>query len=190
MQPRQAKLQREADFTGARLETFGAVFVRHGLPGAVLAIVSWLYLFRDLDGLGGQFVADPQSYGVGILVTLLLCNLYAWRAEGHWGWRQFGWVVYLGLLSLWEEWLFRVALPDLMISVGAGLVLAVVVSNVLFGLLHYFTLRWRWQWCLGAAIGGLLLSRHFETHDNFALIVLFHWVGTFFNTPRLPSKSR
>jgi hypothetical protein len=64
----------------------------------------------------------------------------------------------------------------------------VVASNALFGFMHYFTLRWKWYWCVGAFLGGMALSRHLAQHQDLALIVAFHWIATFLNTPRPPGR--
>ena len=118
-----------------------------------------------------------------IFVALILYSLVRGRTISA---SQVGWTLYLGALSLWEELVFRVAIPYYLESVGFALGYGIVVSNLAFGLIHYFTLRWRWQWCLGAFLGGLALSRQMEVHFDLLLITAFHWIGTFINTPRPP----
>ena len=68
--------------------------------------------------------------------------------------------------------------------------LAVVVSNGIFGGLHYVTLRWKWHWCVIAALGGMGLARQFGEHGDLAIVIGIHWVATVLNTPRLPGRSR
>jgi membrane protease YdiL (CAAX protease family) len=62
---------------------------------------------------------------------------------------------------------------------------AVVISNVLFATIHFFTLRWRLIWVVFAFLGGLGLSR-VMTHDDLLVVIWLHWIGTFLNTPFPP----
>ena len=98
-------------------------------------------------------------------------------------------MLYLLAVSVWEEWVFRLALPWFGQALGFDLRVAVILSNVLFGALHYFTLRWKWPWCLAAFFGGMALSRQYAEHQDLAMIIALHWVATFVNTPRLPGRS-
>lgn len=188
--PSQRRLQREDDFTGERLTAFRQVFLRHGLPGVALGVVFLVY-----PGTASLLSAHVSSVntelylacGIGLAVGL---SLYAAIIDRGWRPVQLGWVVYLGLLSLWEEWVFRLALPHFLEGFGVDLFHAVIVSNVLFGAMHYFTLRWKWPWCLGALLGGLALSKQLELHQDLLLIAAYHWIGTFLNTPRSPGSRR
>lgn len=190
--PSQRRLQRAPDFTGGRLDTFRAIFLRHGLPGAVLGVICLLH--PDMRALlaegSAALLADPVQYvlaGVMIFIGLVAYTFYLDRKIDL---PRLGWVVYLLLLSAWEEWVFRLALPYFAEQQGVALRVAVVVSAVAFGAIHYFTLRWKWQWCLGALLGSLALSRQMEQHFDLALVIGIHWVATFINTPRLPGRSR
>jgi len=189
--PSQRRLQRPPDFTGQRLRTFRTVLLRHGLPGALLGALCLLHpqaiglLTSALSGM----LSTPLPYvAVG---SLLFGGLmaYAWIIDRRLGAQAVGWILYLLGISIWEEWVFRVAIPYLGQAHEIHLGAAVVGSNVLFGLMHYFTLRWKWQWCLGAALGGLALSRHFGNHFDLAMVIGLHWVATFVNTPRPPGRS-
>ena len=42
-------------------------------------------------------------------------------------------------MSIWEEWLFRLAIPYFGRSQGFDLAAFVLLSNLAFGVLHYFT---------------------------------------------------
>lgn len=188
----QRRLQREADFTGSRLSSFRAVALRHGLPGALLGLAclalpgSWSILQSGL----AQAIENPlRVIGVSIAIFFGL-NLYAWYIDRAWRIEKAGWVLYLGAVSAWEEWVFRLALPYFAVSGGATLMTSVIVSNLIFAVAHYFTLRWKWQWCLLAFIGGVALSRQFAEQENLMLIIFIHWVATFINTPRLPGGSQ
>jgi hypothetical protein len=183
------RLQRPPDFTGRRLDSFREVFFRHGLPGALLGALFLLHptaqglLARAMEPV----LNHPGVYLLGgglVLAGLTTYGLYIGGVRIQ----QFGWVLYLGVLSLWEEWVFRLALPYSLQSFGFSLMSAVLVSNLLFGAAHYFTLRWKWQWCVIACLGGLAFSRQMNEHFDLLLVAGIHWVATFVNTPRLPSR--
>jgi len=185
------RLQRDRDFTGDRLTTFREVFLRHGLPGAILALVC-----LGIPGLQIVFaeglekgLARPQLHVVSLVFLFLALNAHAWLIDRRWDLPKLGWIVYLGALSLWEEWVFRLAIPTLLEGVGASLWVAATLSALAFGAAHYFTLRWKWQWCVAAFVGSLALSRQMQLHDDLLLITAIHWVATYLNTPRPPGYS-
>ncbi len=190
--PGQNRLQRQADFTGSRLTRFSQVLLRHGLPGAALGGI--YLLVPEMRALGAEavapFAADPVRYltwAIGLFAAMLV---YAGVMDRRLDAATAGWILYLLGISLWEEWAFRVALPAFAELHGLPLFAAVLLSNAAFGAAHYFTLRWKWQWCVLAALGGLALSRHFQQHGDLAVIAGLHWAGTFLNTPRLPGRNR
>jgi hypothetical protein len=190
--PSQRRLQRPPDFTGVRLKSFRAVFLRHGLPGLVLGALCFAHPdLRALlpEALAG-FSAAPIRYltvGLAILAALIA---YAAFIDRRLDARQVGWIFYLLLISIWEEWLFRLAIPSINTAQGLDARTAVIISNALFGLMHYFSLRWKWYWCVAAFLGGMALSRNMAQHHDLALVIAFHWVATFLNTPRLPTPNR
>ncbi|MEE4381902.1 MAG: CPBP family glutamic-type intramembrane protease [Pseudomonadales bacterium] len=190
--PSQRRLQRPPDFTGGRLERFDQVFVRHGLAGAVLgAACLWVPELRALldETLTSLRLAPGRYLLAGLLLLgLMLCN--AWRIDRRVEAATVGWVLYLLALASWEEWLFRLVVPATLTDSGLPPGAAVMIANAAFGALHYFTLRWKWQWCLAAFVGGLALSRHLHEHADLAHIVLLHWVATYANTPRPPGSAR
>jgi hypothetical protein len=190
--PSQRRLQRPPDFTGGRLRTFRAVALRHGLPGAALAVLCLLHPeVRALlaPALAG-FVADPLRYlAFGGLIFAALAT-HAWFIDRRLDGPALGWIVYLLLISVWEEWVFRLAIPYFAAANGADLRSAVIVSNVIFAVMHYFTLRWKWPWCLAAGLGGMALSRNLAQHFDLALVIGIHWIATYLNTPRLPGRPR
>lgn len=165
--------------------------MRHGLPGALLALICFA-----IPNLGPVFVdsmakglASPGVYAGAALVIFIGLNAYAWLIDRTWSPAKMVWIVYLGGLSFWEEWVFRLALPELIERAGASVWIAALVSAALFGAAHYFTLRWKWPWCVGAALGGLMLSRQMGIHNDLLLITAFHWIATYLNTPRPPGSS-
>ena len=166
--------------------------MRHGLPGLALALA-----FVAIPALQAHFIdsleramANPVRYALWAVVIFIGLNLYAWRTDRHWDLSKLGWIAYLGILSLWEEWVFRIAIPQTLEGLGASIWLAAALSAIAFGSAHYFTLRWKWQWCVGAMIGGLSLSRPMEMQGDLLLITAFHWIATTWNTPRPPGQSR
>ena len=66
---------------------------------------------------------------------------------------------------------------------------AIIVSNALFGAIHYFTLRWKLGHCVFAALGGIGLSRLLESSGDLMLVILVHFIATFLNTPRSPEAA-
>jgi len=189
--PSQRRLQRQPDFTGGRLNTFSQVFLRHGLPGAIFGLLClayppmWDLLLKSLTG----FLSRPDLYVSAAVAILIGLNLYAWYIDRGWQADKLGWIIYLGLLSAWEEWVFRLAIPYTLNGAGVDLRVAVIGCNLAFGLMHYFTLRWKWQWCVAAFLGGMAFSRQFHEHFDLLWIIAIHWVATFINTPRLPGQS-
>ena len=165
--------------------------MRHGLPGALVALLCLAIPdMRSLlaDALQGLLTEPGRYLLAGLLIFgLLLC--YAWFLDRRVDARQAGWMLYLLAVSTWEEWVFRLAIPYYAGTDGNPVLTMVLLSNGAFAAMHYFTLRWKWQWCLAAFLGGLALSRQMTEHFDLALVVAFHWVATFLNTPRLPGSS-
>lgn len=188
---KQGRLQRNPDFTGDRLSTFGDVLVRHGLPGLLLACLSlFLADVRILVWVGLEpGLSQPATYLLAVAFIFAALTGYACFIDRKWSLSSLGWVGYLGALSLWEELVFRLAMPGLLEGWGAPFWLAAVVSGAAFGGMHYFTLRWRLRWCFGAFLCSLALSSHFNLHIDLLLITAFHWIATVLNTPRPPGKS-
>lgn len=168
------------------------MFLRHGLPGLLLALVCLSVPTLQVALATGleKGLAAPGRYLTAALLIFAVLNAYAWFIDRDWTVAKLGWVAYLGALSLWEEWVFRLALPTALEGAGASFPVAAIISAVLFGAVHYFTLRWRLIWCVGAALGGLALSRQMQVHNDLLLISAFHWVATYLNTPRPPGQSR
>jgi hypothetical protein len=190
--PSQRRLQRPADFTGDRLRTFRAVVARHGLPGAAVGLVCLLDpgIRSLLAPALADALSDPLRYvAIGGLVFAALVA-YAGFIDRRLDAAAVGWILYLLLVSTWEEWVFRLAIPHALEAHGVDAQAAVIASNVAFAVAHYFTLRWKWPWCVAACLGGLALSRNFAEHGDLVLVIGIHWVATFLNTPRPLNRSR
>jgi len=132
---------------------------------------------------------NPFPYAAFFILTFLILNVYVWRIDRCWSLSRPGWVLYLGALSFWEEWLFRLAIPTILESSGASAWQAATFSALVFAGAHYFTLRWRLRWCIAVFLGGLLLSRQMQLHNDLLLVAALHWIGTLANTPRPPGVS-
>ncbi len=135
-----------------------------------------------------KFCVDPQIYVLAGVMIVAGLSLYAWLIDRRWQFEKLAWVIYLGAVSIWEEWVFRLAVPYYLVSEGVELFVAVVAVNAIFAIAHYFTLRWKWQWCVTAFLFGMLLSRQMDNHFDLLLVAGIHWVFTYLNTPRLPGR--
>lgn len=188
---RNQRLQRDRDFAGDRLSTFRQVFLRHGLPGCILALICIGVPALQIAFVGSlqMGLASSDLYAISFVLLVLALNAHAWFVDRRWSLSKLGWIVYLGALSFWEEWVFRLAIPQLLEGLGASFWVAAVLSSLVFGAAHYFTLRWKWQWCVLAFVGGLALSRQMDVHGDLLLVTAFHWIATYLNTPRPPGQS-
>lgn len=140
------------------------------------------------EALSGFLAAPARYLLIGLLIFTLLLG-YAWFLDRRPDSAAIGWMLYLLAVSIWEEWLFRLAIPYFGGAQGLDLRTVAFVSNVAFGALHYFTLRWKWHWCLAAFLGGMALSRQMNEHFDLAMVIVIHWIATYINTPRLPGRS-
>jgi membrane protease YdiL (CAAX protease family) len=66
-------------------------------------------------------------------------------------------------------------------------IVAVIVSNALFAVIHFVTLRWHWWNCLFAFAGGLGFSHMLHQTGDLTLVIFAHWFFTFMNTPVPPA---
>ena len=84
---------------------------------------------------------------------------------------------------------FRALLPALLVN-NLGVIVAVVLSNLIFASVHYITLRWKFSNCVGVFIGGLALSRLLHNSEDIVLVILVHWWVTFLNTHLAPKVDK
>ena len=181
------RLQRSAKVRSSAVLHFRQVLSRHLVTMSLIAVVMglWVAAVDDWVQLLTPFVAHPVRYLAACSVIVAGIAVYQ-RVRGiPWSAAQVGWVGYLFLISVVEEWAFRVFLP-LYLADDLGARASVVISGVIFGALHYFTLRWRMTACLITMLGGLGFSRLLNVSGDLALVILVHWMVTFLNTPRPP----
>ena len=181
------RLQRPAKTRASAVLHFRQVLSRHLVTMSLIAVMVGLLVITvdDWVQLLSPFVAHPVHYLAACLVIVAGIAIYQRVRDISWSAAQVGWVGYLFLISVVEEWAFRVFLPlYLMDDLGARV--SIVTSSVLFGALHYFTLRWRLTACFITMLGGLGLSRLLGVSGDLALVILVHWIVTFLNTPRPP----
>ena len=181
------RLQRPAKARSRAVLHFRQVLSRHLLTMSVVAVVTGLGVARveDWKRLLSPLIAHPVHYLAMCIVIVLGFAIYQ-RVRGiPWSAAQMGWVGYLFLISVVEEWAFRVFLP-LYLTDDLGARASVLLSSIIFGALHYFTLRWRLTACLLTSLGGLGFSRLLDVSGDLALVILVHWIVTFLNTPRPP----
>lgn len=187
--PSQRRLQRPPDFTGPRLTRFREVFARHGLP--VLAVGALLLISGEqralLWGHLQPALRDPLAYGLAATGILAGCCAVSVWLDRRLDAERLGWIVYLLALSLWEEWVFRLAAPLWLEGFHGDRALAILGANLVFAALHWFTLRWRVRWCVLAFLGGMAFSQQLASGD-LTRVVLTHWALTFLNTPRPPGR--
>ncbi len=181
------RLQRPAKTRASAVLHFRQVLSRHLVTMSLVAVVMGLWLARvdDWQGLLSPLIAHPVHYLAMCVAIVTGIAIYQRARAIPWSATQMGWVGYLLLISVVEEWAFRVFLPlYLMDDLGARA--SVLISSVIFGALHYITLRWRLTACLLTTLGGLGFSRLLDVSGDLTLVILVHWIVTFLNTPRPP----
>ena len=181
------RLQRPAKARSSAVLHFRQVISRHLLTMSVIAVVTGLGVAHvdDWIGLLSPLIAHPVHY-LAMCVAIVAGIAIYQRVRGiPWSAAQVGWVGYLFLISVVEEWAFRVFLPLYLVD-DIGARASILLSSVIFGALHYFTLRWRLMACLLTTLGGLGFGRLLDESGDLALVILVHWIVTFLNTPRPP----
>ena len=181
------RLQRPAKARSSAVLHFRQVISRHLLTMSVIAVVTGLGVARvgDWKRLLSPLIAYPADY-IAMCVAIVAGIAIYQRVRGiPWSAAHVGWLGYLFLISVVEEWAFRVFLPLYLVD-DLGARASVLLSSVIFGALHYFTLRWRLTACLLTSLGGLGFSRLLDVSGDLALVILVHWIVTFLNTPRPP----
>lgn len=181
------RLQRPAAKDGTHISTFRQVLRRHGVTMGLCALAG-LFLPLALERIQittSSTVTAPLSY-IAITLALGLFLAFCQARKGlALNLRNTLWLGYLLYISVVEELAFRLLFPmwlgEIVNPMGA-----VVVSNLIFAGLHYVTLRWHWWNCVFVFAGGMGFSHMLATYDNLTLVILIHWLFTFFNTPAPP----
>ena len=187
----EGRLQRACRDSKSYISKFRQVLARHGFTMTFIAIGCILFpsvlsgLFLSLDNL----FLNTNKYLIASFIILISIVIYLNFFNLELNYRQIFWIGYLLLISIVEEIGFRLSLPILFSEhflKEYHFVIAIFFSNLIFASLHYFTLRWKFNACLFAFLGGVGLSRLFYVTEDLALVILIHWAITFLNTPTAP----
>ncbi len=185
------RLQRAAGATTVHVGSFRQVIVRHGITMGLIA--SALLLLPSaaiqIQQTTANAFENPLRYLLAAMLLTLFFLYYQRRKGSKFNGRNMLWLGYLLYISVVEELAFRLLLPQAF-SAGMMLPAAVILSNAIFAGIHYVTLRWRWQNCLFAFVGGLGFAHLLASHGNLTLVILAHWFFTFLNTPTPPGGYR
>ena len=133
-----------------------------------------------------DFLLRPQIYAIASGAIVLCFVFYLFLRKRTLTLSQALWIGYLFGVSVVEEIAFRLAVPLILAGITSNL-FAILISNLLFAGLHYFTLRWKLVPCLFTFLGGLGFARLLDNSENIVLVILVHWVVTFLNTPVPPN---
>ncbi|MDG0969402.1 MAG: CPBP family intramembrane metalloprotease [Porticoccaceae bacterium] len=188
---KQGRLQRSSASSGNFVTSFSQVLQRHGALMSIIAVTLLLIpgCTDTLLKLITPFQSAPRDYFWATLLILSVFLSYWIVKDRQINTEQLVWAAYLFFISLLEEIAFRALLPVLLANT-VGIIMAVVLSNLIFASVHYITLRWKFSNCIGVFIGGLALSRLLNNTEDIVLVILVHWVATFLNTPLAPTLNK
>lgn len=183
------RLQRKPNANGYRLDTFADVVKRHGLTMTTIAFLCLLLpgALEQLGAVTAPLRSTTTQYLLGVAGLLSFFALWSRRRPIVFS-RQGLWISYLLWISIVEEIAFRLLLPAVL-ETELPRLQAHIISNAIFALIHYVTLRWRAINCFVTFLGGMGLS-HLMGQGDLALVILAHWAGTFINTPWPPRTRR
>ena len=184
---REGRLQRKPK-GGQYISSFRQVFLRHGMIMTAIALIC-VFSSQPAESLSSKsidFLSRPVIYvaASGLIILFFVFFLYFIKRAINVS--RALWVGYLLSISIVEEIAFRFAMPLLLAGVITNL-FAILISNLLFAGLHYFTLRWKPIPCFFTFLGGLGFARLLDNTENIVLVILVHWLVTFLNTPVPPS---
>ena len=189
----EGRLQRASQNQEVYISKFRQVLLRHGLTMSLICLGCVLFpsvlvtLFSSIDNL----FLNINRYAIASMSLGLFMFLYLRFISRKLNYRQIFWIGYLFLISIVEEIGFRLSLPILFSEFffkEYSFLIGIVLSNLLFASLHYFTLRWKLKACIFTFLGGIGLSRLFYETGDITLVVMVHLVVTFLNTPSAPEQ--
>jgi membrane protease YdiL (CAAX protease family) len=189
----EGRLQRASQNQEFYISKFRQVLLRHGLTMSLICLGCVFFpsvlvaLFSSIDNL----FLNINRYVVASLSLGLFIFLYLRFISRKLNYRQIFWIGYLFLISIVEEIGFRLSLPILFSEFffkEYSFLIGIVLSNLLFASLHYFTLRWKLKACIFTFLGGIGLSRLLYETGDITLVVMVHLVVTFLNTPSAPEQ--
>ena len=183
------KLQRPARDLNSLIVSFQQVITRHLLT---MSLIAGVCILLSIDLIASSIYLEPLKsspiFYFFVLSALLLFFIFFYLIKGHKIERiHLAWLTYLLLISIVEEFAFRMLLPFLL-SDAFGMMAAVLFSNFLFASIHYVTLRWKFINCFFAFVGGLGLSKLLESNGDITILILVHYFFTFLNTPLPPER--
>ena len=190
----EGRLQRASLKTDKYISKFRQVLLRHGLTMTFVAIFCCFFtlipsaLVASLNNLFDY----PSRYFFYSFIVITMMVLFLKLTKREFNHRQLAWISYLLVISIVEEIAFRLSIPLLITNIfGMNyFLLAICISNAIFAIIHYFTLRWKLKACILAFLGGMGFSRLFSVTDDLALVIVLHWAVTFLNTPSAPKVNQ
>lgn len=189
----EGRLQRASQNQEFYISKFRQVLLRHGLTMSLICLGCVFFpsvlvaLFSSIDNL----FLNINRYAIASVSLGLFMFLYLRFISRKLNYRQIFWIGYLFFISIVEEIGFRLSLPILFSEFffkEYSFLIGIVLSNLLFASLHYFTLRWKLKACIFTFLGGIGLSRLFYETGDITLVVMVHLVVTFLNTPSAPEQ--
>ena len=180
----EGRLQRKATAGGKQITRFEQVLLRHGQFVLLLAALCLLVPQRNavLEWGLKRFTQFPFLYLFGAVVLMGIFMGITRALHRKQDTRQMLWILYLLGVSICEEWVFRLAAPAFSLDF-IGRLPAVLLCNLAFAAMHYFTLRWKVRWCVAAFFGAMGLTRLLILQQDLVLVIYVHWFVTFLNTP-------
>ena len=183
------RLQRPATDQNRLINAFKQVLARHFVTMVVIAGICIVISIESFaNSINLQPLTSSPVFYFFVLSAMSLFFIFFYLKRGHKIERiHLAWLTYLLLISIVEEFAFRMMLP-ILLSGTFGMISAVLFSNFLFACIHYVTLRWKLINCVIAFIGGLGLSRLLGGTEDIAILILVHYFFTFLNTPLPPER--
>ena len=189
----EGRLQRKALDPDFYISKFRQVLIRHGLTMSAILFLCILtpYIPTALIYSIADLFINPNRYFLLSLSVAFVMFSFLWVTRKELNFRQLIWIIYLLLISIIEEISFRLSIPIIGVNFMSDnfFWIAVFISNFCFAAIHYFTLRWNLSACVLAFLGGMGFSRLFQITEDLTLVIILHWLLTFFNTPTAPRNN-